>query len=234
MTPEQLSDAIVHALTTLTERGDVTLPDGVPSAVVVERPKVREHGDYATNVALQLGKKAGMAPRDLAGLLAKELESADGIASRRHRRPGLPQHRGRRRQPGVGGGRRRRGRGVVRQQRPVRRREGQPRVRLRQPDRAAAHRRHPLGGGRRRAGPGLLVLRRPGHPRVLLQRPRRPDRPVLPLAAGQRARPGRARGRVRRRLHLRDRHRRPEAAPRHPRAARRRGARRSSARSAST
>ena len=79
MTPEQLSDAIVHALTTLSERGDVTLPDGVPSAVVVERPKVREHGDYATNVALQLGKKAGMAPRDLAGLLAKELESADGI-----------------------------------------------------------------------------------------------------------------------------------------------------------
>ena len=81
MTPEQLSDAIVHALTTLSERGDVTLPDGVPSAVVVERPKVREHGDYATNVALQLGKKAGMAPRDLAGLLAKELESADGIGS---------------------------------------------------------------------------------------------------------------------------------------------------------
>ena len=81
MTPEQLSDAIVHALTTLSERGDVTLPDGVPSTVVVERPKVREHGDYATNVALQLGKKAGMAPRDLAGLLAKELESADGIGS---------------------------------------------------------------------------------------------------------------------------------------------------------
>ena len=79
MTPDQLSTTLVHALTTLVERGDVTLPDGVPSAVTVERPKVREHGDYATNVALQLGKKAGMAPRDLAALLAKELESADGI-----------------------------------------------------------------------------------------------------------------------------------------------------------
>ncbi len=79
MTPEQLSTAIVHALTTLSERGDVTLPDGVPSTVVVERPKVRDHGDYATNVALQLGKRAGMAPRDLAGLLAKELSNADGI-----------------------------------------------------------------------------------------------------------------------------------------------------------
>ena len=40
-----------------------------------------------------------MAPRDLAGLLAKELESADGIGTRRDRRPGLPQHQGRRRQP---------------------------------------------------------------------------------------------------------------------------------------
>ena len=79
MTPEQLSTTLVHALTALVERGDVTLPDGVPPAVTVERPKVREHGDYATNVALQLGKKAGMAPRDLAALLAKELESADGI-----------------------------------------------------------------------------------------------------------------------------------------------------------
>jgi len=79
VTPEQLSTAIVHALTTLTERGDVTLPDGVPASVVIERPKVKGHGDYATNVALQLGKKAGMPPRDLAGLLATELTEADGI-----------------------------------------------------------------------------------------------------------------------------------------------------------
>ena len=79
MTPEQLSTAIVHALTTLSERGDVTLPDGVPASVVIERPKVKGHGDYATNVALQLGKKAGMSPRDLAGLLATELTEADGV-----------------------------------------------------------------------------------------------------------------------------------------------------------
>jgi len=38
--------------------------------VRVERPKSREHGDWATNIALQLGKKAGMAPRDFAQLLA--------------------------------------------------------------------------------------------------------------------------------------------------------------------
>ncbi|HEU4513907.1 MAG TPA: arginine--tRNA ligase [Nocardioidaceae bacterium] len=81
MTPEQLSDTIVRVLTTLVEEGSLTLPDGVPGTVVVERPKVREHGDYATNVALQLGKKAGLAPRDLANLLAERLGGVEGVAS---------------------------------------------------------------------------------------------------------------------------------------------------------
>ena len=81
MTPEQLSDAIVAALTALTDAGSLTLPDGVPARVVVERPKVREHGDYATNVALQLAKKAGLPPRELATLLAEVLGRADGVAS---------------------------------------------------------------------------------------------------------------------------------------------------------
>lgn len=81
MTPEQLSDRIVHVLATLADEGSLTLPDGVPSTVVVERPKVREHGDYATNVALQLAKKAGLSPRDLANLLAERLGAVDGVAS---------------------------------------------------------------------------------------------------------------------------------------------------------
>jgi len=78
--PAQLSATIVAALTSLSEAGRLTLPDGVPTTVVVERPRSKEHGDYATNVALQLGKKAGLNPRDLAGLLATELGNADGIA----------------------------------------------------------------------------------------------------------------------------------------------------------
>jgi arginyl-tRNA synthetase len=78
--PEQLSATIVAALTSLSEAGRVTLPDGVPGAVVVERPRVKEHGDYATNVALQLAKMAGMNPRELAQLLADELGAAEGVA----------------------------------------------------------------------------------------------------------------------------------------------------------
>ena len=80
MTPEQLSAAIVDALTSLTDDGAIHLPDGVPVTVVVERPRSKEHGDYATNVALQLAKKAALPPRDLVGLLADRLRVNDGIA----------------------------------------------------------------------------------------------------------------------------------------------------------
>ncbi len=81
MTPEQLSDLVVAALADLVGAGRVTLPDGVPASVTVERPRSKEHGDYATNVALQLGKKAGFGnPRELAQLLADELSARDGIA----------------------------------------------------------------------------------------------------------------------------------------------------------
>ncbi len=80
---------IVDALSALVEAGEVTLPDGVPATVVVERPKVREHGDYATNIALQLGKKAGMNPREFAQLLADRLDSTDGIAGAEIAGPGF-------------------------------------------------------------------------------------------------------------------------------------------------
>ncbi len=81
MTPEQLSDVFVAALSDLVSEGVVALPDGVPSQVLVERPKVREHGDYATNVALRLGKRAGLDSRDLAAMLAERLTEHPGVAS---------------------------------------------------------------------------------------------------------------------------------------------------------
>lgn len=81
MTPEQLSAAIVAALQSLVDDGSLTLSAGVPDSVRVERPKVKEHGDYATNVAMQLTKQAGRPPRELAELLAARLGDADGIAA---------------------------------------------------------------------------------------------------------------------------------------------------------
>ncbi len=51
----------------------------LPETVTVERPRNPEHGDYATNLALQVAKKAGTNPRELAGWLAEALASDDAI-----------------------------------------------------------------------------------------------------------------------------------------------------------
>jgi arginyl-tRNA synthetase len=89
VTPDQLSATIIGALTSLSEAGAISLPEGVPTEVLVERPKVKEHGDYATNIALRLGKKAGMNPRDFAQLLADELAGSEGVASAEIAGPGF-------------------------------------------------------------------------------------------------------------------------------------------------
>jgi arginyl-tRNA synthetase len=53
----------------------------LPATLTVERPRNPEHGDYATNVAMQVAKKVGVNPRDLATWLAEALTAADGIDS---------------------------------------------------------------------------------------------------------------------------------------------------------
>ncbi|HVD29037.1 MAG TPA: arginine--tRNA ligase, partial [Mycobacteriales bacterium] len=77
MTPEQLQDVVRTAVSGAVERG--VLAVAVPDEVVVERPKNREHGDYATNIALRLAKAAGRPPREVAELLAAELRAQAGI-----------------------------------------------------------------------------------------------------------------------------------------------------------
>ncbi|GER24066.1 arginine--tRNA ligase [Zafaria cholistanensis] len=79
MTPEELSSAIATCLNEAVAAGDLAVE--VPAEVRVERPKSREHGDWATNIALQLGKKAGMNPRALAELLKGRLEAVPEVAS---------------------------------------------------------------------------------------------------------------------------------------------------------
>jgi arginyl-tRNA synthetase len=61
----------------------------LPPAITVERPRNPEHGDYASNLALQLAKKVGANPRELAGWLADALAHADGIASAEVAGPGF-------------------------------------------------------------------------------------------------------------------------------------------------
>ncbi len=52
----------------------------VPDSVPVERPRSKDHGDYATSVALQLAGPAGRPPRQVAELLAGRLREVGGIA----------------------------------------------------------------------------------------------------------------------------------------------------------
>ncbi|MFB1297578.1 arginine--tRNA ligase [Mycobacterium sp. pW049] len=80
MTPADLAELLrATAAAVLAEHAldSAALPD----VVTVERPRNPEHGDYATNLALQLGKKVGVNPRELAGWLAEALLAKDGIAA---------------------------------------------------------------------------------------------------------------------------------------------------------
>lgn len=79
MTPAELSAAIRACLLAAVDAGDLTV--AVPAEVRVERPKQREHGDWATTVALQLAKQAGRPPREIAQLIAGRLGETSGIKS---------------------------------------------------------------------------------------------------------------------------------------------------------
>jgi arginyl-tRNA synthetase len=81
VTPEQLAEKILQALAALADDGAITVEGGLPRELKVERPKNPEHGDYATNVAMQLGKRAGMNPRQFAELLAARLTDDDAITA---------------------------------------------------------------------------------------------------------------------------------------------------------
>jgi arginyl-tRNA synthetase len=78
VTPAALAElvrSVAHDV--LTGRG--LNPDMLPATVTVERPRDPGHGDYATNVALQTGKKAGVSPREFAGWLAEALAQHPGV-----------------------------------------------------------------------------------------------------------------------------------------------------------
>jgi arginyl-tRNA synthetase len=80
VTPADLAELLkATAAAVLAEHG--LDPSALPATVTVERPRNPEHGDYATNIALQLGKKVGANPRELAGWLATALAAQDGIAA---------------------------------------------------------------------------------------------------------------------------------------------------------
>jgi len=80
VTPADLAELLkTTAAAVLAEHGLDTA--ALPETVTIERPRNPEHGDYATNLALQLGKKVGVNPRELAGWLADALTATSGISA---------------------------------------------------------------------------------------------------------------------------------------------------------
>ncbi len=82
MGPQELADIIRTAVNDAVQRGVIALSKAeIPAEIVVERPKNPEHGDWATNIALQISKKAGLNPRAAAEILLPLLTEIDGINS---------------------------------------------------------------------------------------------------------------------------------------------------------
>jgi len=85
--PDALAAHVAAILAALMQEGrlpSVDLPE-----VRMERPKNRDHGDYATNVALTLAKPAGLPPRDIATMLVEGLNAVPGVASAEIAGPGF-------------------------------------------------------------------------------------------------------------------------------------------------
>ena len=90
MTPEELAAQIRAALLQGIDDSDFQLsPFDVPEDIRVERPRQREHGDWSTNIAMQLAKKAGTNPREFADTLVERLAEIDGIDAAEVAGPGF-------------------------------------------------------------------------------------------------------------------------------------------------
>lgn len=82
MNPDALSDALLAVIRPLAEARRAGAGDALTAAeLVIERPKNRDHGDWASNAALKLAKTVGANPREFAAEIAAGLEQVDGIAS---------------------------------------------------------------------------------------------------------------------------------------------------------
>ena len=79
MTPAELSSLLRAAVQRAVDSG--AFDAEVPAEIVVDRPKNRAHGDYASNVAMRLAKAAGRPPREIAEAIAKVLADTEGIAA---------------------------------------------------------------------------------------------------------------------------------------------------------
>ncbi|MFI5837570.1 arginine--tRNA ligase [Micromonospora sp. NPDC051300] len=80
MTPAELAEVVLAAAHAVFDERGLDRA-ALPAQTTVERPRNPDHGDYASTLALQLSKKVGVPPRELATALAEQLGRAPGIKS---------------------------------------------------------------------------------------------------------------------------------------------------------
>jgi arginyl-tRNA synthetase len=78
VTPADIAASILRILASLQASGSLNAGE-LPADITVERPKNRDHGDWATNVAMQWGAKLSANPREFANLLSAELAKEPGV-----------------------------------------------------------------------------------------------------------------------------------------------------------
>jgi arginyl-tRNA synthetase len=82
MTPEELAELVISSLKSAIRAGDLACDEGsVPVSLKLDRPKNRDHGDWASNVAMVMSKPAGLPPKVIADALAIHLAKVDGVKS---------------------------------------------------------------------------------------------------------------------------------------------------------
>lgn len=81
MNPDQLAAAVLAVVVSAVERrdaggaGELTVAD-----IALERPRNRDHGDWATSIALKQSKRVGMPPREFAHELVPGILNIEGVA----------------------------------------------------------------------------------------------------------------------------------------------------------
>ncbi len=201
VTPADLADAVRAALEGAVDRRSLARPG--TRRVVIERPRNREHGDYATNIAHaagQAGRPAAAGGRGAARRAAPG--SRGGRARSTSPAPDSSTSPSRRRRSGELARTDRRGRG-----RPTAETSALAGQQLNL-EFVSANPTGPVHIGGTPAGPPSATrwagCCRPGrdrHAGVLLQRRRRPDRPLRRVAVCRARRPAGAGGRLPGRLH---------------------------------
>lgn len=92
MTPQELAEALAQILNDIiAAQSDEQTREIVVTAqdTAVDRPKNREHGDWASNAAMKFAKRLGMNPRELATEIAERAASIEGVANAEVAGPGF-------------------------------------------------------------------------------------------------------------------------------------------------